>query len=75
MILLENLRFHVEEEGKGKDHEGKKVNYISHYNSPFCRVDRHQWAYLERQLLITETDLCLMPPSTGHAGPQPATVA
>ncbi|XP_062513655.1 phosphoglycerate kinase 1-like [Corticium candelabrum] len=25
VILLENLRFHVEEEGKGKDHEGKKV--------------------------------------------------
>ena len=25
MILLENLRFHVEEEGKGVDSEGKKV--------------------------------------------------
>lgn len=25
IILLENLRFHVEEEGKGKDSEGKKV--------------------------------------------------
>ena len=25
VILLENLRFHVEEEGKGKDKEGKKV--------------------------------------------------
>ena len=25
MILLENLRFHVEEEGKGLDNEGKKV--------------------------------------------------
>ena len=25
MILLENLRFHVEEEGKGKDSEGQKV--------------------------------------------------
>ena len=25
VILLENLRFHVEEEGKGKDSEGKKV--------------------------------------------------
>ncbi|RLN87031.1 hypothetical protein BBJ28_00011229 [Nothophytophthora sp. Chile5] len=25
VILLENLRFHVEEEGKGKDAEGKKV--------------------------------------------------
>lgn len=25
VILLENLRFHVEEEGKGIDAEGKKV--------------------------------------------------
>ena len=25
VILLENLRFHVEEEGKGVDSEGKKV--------------------------------------------------
>jgi len=25
VILLENLRFHVEEEGKGLDNEGKKV--------------------------------------------------
>ncbi len=25
VFLLENLRFHVEEEGKGKDSEGKKV--------------------------------------------------
>ena len=25
VILLENLRFHAEEEGKGKDEEGKKV--------------------------------------------------
>lgn len=25
VILLENLRFHLEEEGKGKDAEGKKV--------------------------------------------------
>lgn len=28
IILLENLRFHVEEEGKGVDENGKKV---SHY--------------------------------------------
>lgn len=26
IILLENLRFHVEEEGKGKDSAGKKVS-------------------------------------------------
>ena len=26
VILLENLRFHVEEEGKGKDEDGKKVS-------------------------------------------------
>lgn len=25
VILLENLRFHIEEEGSGKDEEGKKV--------------------------------------------------
>ena len=25
IILLENLRFHIEEEGSGKDEEGKKV--------------------------------------------------
>ena len=28
VILLENLRFHVEEEGKGKDSEGKKVGGV-----------------------------------------------
>lgn len=27
VILLENLRFHVEEEGKGKDASGNKVNH------------------------------------------------
>ena len=27
VILLENLRFHVEEEGKGVDSEGNKVLY------------------------------------------------
>ena len=27
VILLENLRFHVEEEGKGVDKDGKKVNF------------------------------------------------
>ena len=29
VFLLENLRFHVEEEGKGVDAEGKKVNHMS----------------------------------------------
>jgi len=29
VILLENLRFHIEEEGKGVDGEGKKVCRIS----------------------------------------------
>ena len=29
VFLLENLRFHPEEEGKGKDAEGKKVTYRS----------------------------------------------
>jgi len=28
VILLENLRFHVEEEGKGLDNEGKKVMIV-----------------------------------------------
>jgi phosphoglycerate kinase len=27
VILLENLRFHVEEEGKGEDEAGKKVSH------------------------------------------------
>ena len=29
VILLENLRFHLEEEGKGVDAEGKKVRFHS----------------------------------------------
>ena len=28
IILLENLRFHIEEEGKGVDEQGNKVNSI-----------------------------------------------
>ena len=28
VILLENLRFHVEEEGKGKDASGNKVGSV-----------------------------------------------
>lgn len=28
VILLENLRFHIEEEGKGVDKDGKKVNFL-----------------------------------------------
>ena len=28
VILLENLRFHIAEEGKGKDSEGKKVRRL-----------------------------------------------
>lgn len=28
VILLENLRFHVEEEGKGKDASGNKVQLV-----------------------------------------------
>ena len=30
MILLENLRFHIEEEGKGVDKDGKKVKNSFH---------------------------------------------
>lgn len=30
IILLENLRFHIEEEGSGKDDEGNKVLYNNH---------------------------------------------
>ena len=29
VIVIENLRFHLEEEGKGVDAEGKKVSFIS----------------------------------------------
>ena len=44
MILLENLRFHVEEEGKGVDDEGKKVN-LSFY-------------YVKSNLLVRKECLC-----------------
>ena len=30
MILLENLRFHIEEEGKGVDKDGRKVKNSFH---------------------------------------------
>lgn len=32
IFLLENLRFHVEEEGSGIDKDGKKVNFIFYKN-------------------------------------------
>ena len=38
VILLENLRFHIEEEGMGKDSEGKKVR-STHY----VLSVRHTW--------------------------------
>ena len=31
MILLENLRFHIEEEGKGVDSEGNKVLHSNNF--------------------------------------------
>ena len=31
MILLENLRFHIEEEGKGVDSEGNKVQHSNNF--------------------------------------------
>ena len=39
VILLENLRFHIEEEGKGIDSEGNKVLHSSDrcfFNRYFC---------------------------------------
>jgi phosphoglycerate kinase len=33
VILLENLRFHIEEEGKGQDKDGKKVSKIESKHS------------------------------------------
>lgn len=39
IILLENLRFHVEEEGKGVDAEGQKVNT---YIFIFLDLDKEQ---------------------------------
>lgn len=39
VILLENLRFHVEEEGKGKDAAGNKVRVGVH--GP-CRVNKEE---------------------------------
>ena len=35
MILLENLRFHIEEEGKGVDSEGNKVLRSSDESNAF----------------------------------------
>ena len=32
VIVIENLRFHLEEEGKGVDAEGKKVSFSSLYH-------------------------------------------
>ena len=34
VILLQNLRFHIEEEGKGTDAEGKKVQEIVYSGIP-----------------------------------------
>lgn len=34
VILLENLRFHVEEEGKGVDEKGNKVKHIPKVEIP-----------------------------------------
>ena len=36
VILLENLRFHIEEEGKGVDKDGKKVKKKSNTNNVLC---------------------------------------
>ena len=33
VILLENLRFHPEEEGSSKDETGKKVSVLSFYQA------------------------------------------
>ena len=40
VILLENLRFHPEEEGSSKDETGKKVSVLSFYQegSSFIRI-------------------------------------
>lgn len=35
VILLENLRFHIEEEGKGVDASGAKVNYLNNSTHVF----------------------------------------
>jgi len=35
-VLLENLRFHVEEEGEGKDADGKKVKATPENVEKFC---------------------------------------
>lgn len=35
VFLLENLRFHIEEEGKGVDATGAKVNYLNNLRHVF----------------------------------------
>lgn len=35
VFLLENLRFHIEEEGKGLDASGAKVNYLNNLTYAF----------------------------------------
>lgn len=35
VFLLENLRFHIEEEGKGLDSSGAKVNYLNNLTHVF----------------------------------------
>ena len=39
VILLENLRFHIEEEGKGVDESGNKVSDMSGYG---CNVQGYR---------------------------------
>ena len=50
MILLENLRFHVEEEGKGLDADGNKVkadsDKVAEFRASLSKLGKSQLAKL-----------------------------
>lgn len=47
IILLENLRFHVEEEGKGVDESGNKVRFL-------LRSSKTTYSFLIIQFFLTD---------------------
>lgn len=51
MILLENLRFHVEEEGKGVDSKGTKVHCDTHIVMLFLVCQINKFNVITLQLL------------------------
>lgn len=52
VILLENLRFHVAEEGKGKDASGNKASFPAGFGSSNVLVMRQEWMLVSGKLII-----------------------